>query len=477
MTEDEFNRLKEKHAVLLRLCKGGERRTIQVKEKNLQAAADEHAFCAVAALNTPEADALVKLFDLKDVVRGLNITPPLGGSEDDAALYVQRFLEALRAEVDKIDDQDIIASACQAVLSKGTYFNAKLMHSSADSPRFLAREKRSGLPHLSSRSVQAFLLDQSSNDSTGQYQQVAKTVNAGSGLLNERTAQAVLEGAKQAFQAKTQRAPRVDARLRQILLPVLNGYASITPIPMGGISVIMSSTAQQIEQREAEREAEARIAEQDEVAAQKKTKGAGRPSKKTVQKPTAIKVRPLFGRIAYPVGGANPQNVSLLNASAITRPFFFAVPQRTNSMAEAVAFAKRGFRIYLTNDELKEVAAQIQGLADEWRNSAGLTARNIQASGPFARLIRKWNARARNLTEALPVDDPEFIESVEKSVLEDTLAKCILSSCFNHEYAEALATKVVCAIERRFQKIIDNDDIGGIDRSRLMAAAIKVLER
>lgn len=477
MTEDEFNRLKEKHAALLRLCKGGERRTIQVKEKNLQAAADEQAFCAVAALNTPEADALVKLFGLKGVALGLNVTPPLGDGEDGAALYVQRFLEALRAEVDKIDDQDIIASACQSVLSKGTYFNAKLMHSSADSPRFLVREKQSKLPHLSSRSVQAFLLDQSSNDSTGQYQQIAKIVNTGSGLLNERTAQAVLEGAKQAFQAKIQRAHRVDARLRQILLPVSNGYASITPIPMGGISVIMSSAAQQIEQREAEREVEARIAGQDEVATQKKAKGAGRPSKKAVQKPAAIHVRPLFGRIAYPVGGANPQNVSLLNASAITRPFFFAVPQRTNSMAEAVAFAKRGFRVYLASDELKEVVAQIQGLADEWRNSSGLTARNIQASGPFARLIRKWDARARNLAENLPVDDAQFMGAIEERVLEDKLSKCILGSCFNHEYAEALAGKVVRAIERRFPKIVDNDDIGGIDRSRLMAAAIKILER
>jgi len=452
------------YADLLRLCKGGPRRTVAVDPGKLNVAQGAKAFCAVCAANAPEVDLLLKLFGLQDWFAANAPHPPAPDSDTAAQEYLRRCLEALNRQIERFSEDELMAIGLDAMRDAGTHFSGKLIHSDAREGSLFASDEPSAQPHLSSRSLLregiSLPLDQTKNDNKGVYQRVLK-VHGNDPLvqaadLSQRAQSAIKQGVGLALrQARELRPAFVDHRLRQILLPFGADYVAVSPLPAAGFGLLLADAVQRYEQ--------------DGAAA---TEGA----EQTAQADKADKASArVFSRIGLPIGGAKPINATLhWTNSGFANPLIFSAPQRSADLTRQWRFLHRPWSAYISKAELDGVTRQAHALeestSDALRESSATTATRVQASGALAKWVRQCHAQATGFAEDLVQAswEPEAgAASLEERVLEargqdrpvPLLDLCLIRQNFGAEYRAAMADHLVELLRR---KTVDPASGGGL---------------
>lgn len=182
------------------------------------------------------------------------------------------------------------------------HFQAKLTHSSASGAVFVSSKRVSTAPYLFSASIQGagilLAVDQSKNDSSGQASRVIKVIN-GTAEDSLPYDSAIQAWHRSRTDTHEQGLERVDARLRQILLPLSDGYVALTPLFAGGISRLVRSAAKE-----------------------KRVGGY---------------------MLVLPIGGSNVQNVSAIRE--VQNATFFQVPSRNRTLSFAISLLYRIYRV------------------------------------------------------------------------------------------------------------------------------------
>lgn len=452
---DRSPALAASYAALLRLCKGGPRRTVAVNADKLDAAQSAKAFCAVCAANAPEVDLLLKLFGLQDWFADFAPHPPAPESEPAAQEYLRRCLDALNQQIERISDDELVGIGHEAMRDAGTHFSGKLMHSDARDASLFAPETPSVQPHLSSRSLLrsgiSLPLDQTKNDNKGIYQRVLKVhgddplVQAAG--LSQRVQSAIKQGVGAALrQARERRPAFVDHRLRQILLPAGDGYVAVSPLPAAGFGVLLADAVQHHEQELADTDGAEQAAQVGKAPAR------------------------VFKRIGLPIGGAKPINATLhWTHIGFANPLLFSAPQRSADLRVVWRFLHRPWSAYLSKADLESVTKQAhaieQSTSETLRNSSATTATRVQASGALAAWVRHCHVQATGFAEDLAQAswEVEDGESLEDRVLQTRnlppLDLCLIQQNFGAEYRAAMADHLADLLRR---KTVDRASGGGL---------------
>jgi len=491
--------LTKSYADLLRQCKGGPRRTVAVDTSKLKAAQGVRAFCAVCAANAPEVDLLLKLFGLQGWFADYAPHPPIPSSETAAQEYLWRCLDLLNQQIERYSDQELADIGREAMLDAGTHFSGKLIHSDARDASLFAPDAPSDQPHLSSRRLlQAGIrlpLDQTKNDNKGIYQRVLK-VDSDDPLiqaagLSHRVQSTIKQGVSAALRQASERRPAfVDHRLRQILLPVGDGYVALSPLPAAGFGVLLADAVQTYEQALADAAQDEQVA--DIVGAEQ----SAQPSKATAR---------VFRRIGLPVGGAKPINATLhWNQIGFANPLLFSAPQRSADLRRAWRFLHRPWTAWIANKDLEGVVKQALAMeaSAALQDSSATTATRVQASGALATWVRQCHAQAVGFAEDLAQSswdapkgkasqegqegqEQEGAISLEERVTQarksepPLLDLCLIRQNFGAEYRSAMADHLVELLRR---KTVDPASGGGlfaagaVAHRRARAAIEQVLE-
>ncbi len=476
MRDDEFERLRAKHAGLLARCKGGPQRTVPVSAEKLRKSEDEHAFCAVCAANRPELDAALKLYGWQDQF-AQDAPPPPAGDESGAQTYLEACAAWVRAEAQRIPAERMLQTAREALLAFGAHFSGKLVNSNAQHASLLAPARVSTQPHVSSRSLRAagiaLPLDQSKLDNRGLYQRVVKVlagdpVMQGAAIPAEHL-EAIRQGAAEAIEeAGSKSASRVDHRLRQVLLPTDGRYIAVSPLPAAGLAALWHEHAAAYEQP---------------------------PSSKPLPASAAGKLaEPPRGRkpqkVLMPVGGAIVRNTTLLPEATIQTQRVFHVPQRRESVRVAWRFVYRRWKPRVSAANAQAAAHEIDRLSQsaEFGNSASLGAVTAQAGGALARLVADCHHQAtqfaRDIGEAPFVEDGAEIQ-IDEALLQrkrtseiTAIDRAILRQSFDAEYRKAMAESIALALRTRTLRADGTDVLmRQADRERVIRAIEHLLER
>lgn len=164
----------------------------------------------------------------------------------------------------------------------------------------------------------------------------------------------------------------VDARVRQVLLPVEEGYIALSPLHATGLSHAL----------------------QDRLAAEKE---------RELQLPAESRAHPrLRGRTSF--GGSMSQNMGVL-AYQMHRPLVFLAPTESSAVKKAYAIHYKGISLQPPRGLLKEFYAWRAGLAER-DTAGGVALRTGMASRQeevewIERLTRAVVARASDAAEAL----------------------------------------------------------------------------
>ena len=118
----------------------------------------------------------------------------------------------------------------------------------------------------------------------------------------------------------------LDPRLRQVSIPCGERYLSITPLPCGGLNMLVK---QELDRR-------------FPFPSKDDSTDSAKPAKATVPTPY-VERRPPY--VVFAIGGANPQNVGRLIRSYMQRPFFCPGPMRIPSLYRALAIYRTGIEL------------------------------------------------------------------------------------------------------------------------------------
>ena len=483
---------------LMRLCQSGAKRDIVVSKKDLAAALDARSFCAICAAHKPEIDLLIKLFGLQDWFAAHAPQEPCGGLESAAQSYLGLCQALLMEQVRALSDEDLENLGYSIVSAKAAHFSGKLIHSDTQGAGMPARDVPSVQPHLSSRRLLRagipLPLDQVKLDNSGALQRVIKVLNddplvSASGL-SAREQKAIQRGAKQALDDASQRRPNfVDHRLRQLLLPAGKGaYISVSPLPAGGMGVLLNQAVQHHEdaalaQAAAEAKAAASEAASEAVSespespespekprrgrkakSDKSDKGGSTTEGEKKKDDVAPKYKPLFERIEFPIGGVNPRNASLhWTDGGFANPLLFTAPQRSSNNRGVWRFLHRPWSAWISRDAAKKIGAQIAKLGQSsYGDSGSLAAVRVQASGSLAEWVRSCHgaaqafARALNETDLSPSEgglrlliDEEYVMKSRGQETLPALDRCLLQQNFGKEYRQAMSDHLLAVLRRR----------------------------
>lgn len=502
MTQEDIEALKAKHHALLALCKAGAKGTVPVPPEKLLAADDERRFCAVCAANKPAIADLLKLYGLQDWFQEHAPGPPAQG-EDAAQEYLARCEAIMRTEAALVPVERLREMARDAVQSCAAHFSGKLVHPTAQGAFLMAPCRPTAQPHVSSRSLRqagiALALDQSKLDNTGVYQRVVRLLGPAIGTapsdgndeaqepgaeIARQHADALREGAIEGIEAAARRIPgHVDRRLRQVLLPVPDGYLAVTPLPAGGMAALWHACAAFESGREAERLASLDDTENANPPAPGR-KRRGKSGFTAQNKAPQISARPIFSTVELPFGGAIVRNTSLFPASVIQRQMVFAVPQPSQHLRAVWRFVFRPWTPWIS--DVKQVNQQIAALQVEGRafsDSTSVAAVLVQSKGALGTLARKCHAQAVNFAQDLAqtpyvedgkeIDiDADLLRRKRKDAPSD-LDLAIVNRSFDARYRAALA---MCILDQMRSRLIRMNEPTQIDYQNVRDLVRSALE-
>lgn len=503
MDLEMLTRLKVDYAALLSLCKSGQARTTPVPDDKLKKALGPDSFCAICAANAPEIDFSLKLFSLQSWFA--EHAPPAPSPSDDVAAraYLEDCIGSLSSEVARRMESGEIDSALiasESVLDCGTHFSGKLIHSDAKGAALFAPSAPTAQPHVSSRSLATcgirLPLDQSKLDNNGVYQRVVKILNRDAIVEQAKVPsiaiKAIEAGAAQAIQqAGKRRAPVVDHRLRQILLPSGGDYLAVSPLAAGGWCVLADQAASTVEMAQFLQEQE-RVQDGEPPPATKTPRKKGPKPKETVPgdaPPASKRPRRLFERLGFPVGGAIVRNTSLHPARAVQNPLYFGIPQRQIDLRRAWSFVSVPVRLWITRSEVNQFLVQHEKLQKYGAigQSSSLAAVEAQSSGALAAMVYRLHREMMELSAL--VAESEYPDGDARVAIDETLLRakrkqppealdlCIVRGSFGAAYRAAMAQTVASALARQ---AVDQKTkvplLGAVDRERISRAVESLLE-
>lgn len=468
----------------------------------LRKAQNPGQFCRMFAANENTVDFHVKLLSLQDFFNErVTEAPPLTAhaeaekddvewkvSEADAKAYMDFCITLVEQEVRHLVDagelNDEVAErlAYDSIREFATHFTGKLIHSSANDAFCYTSERRSRLPHVSSRTLIAaglpLSLDYKKLDNNGVFQRVLRVIQ-GDPLADDlpgNLKESIKKGAECAL-LEPLFTDKVDHRLRQILLPKPDDtYLAVSPLAAGGWSERFRQSVLSMESEEKEELSDDGLLDDE-------------PSGEKRQVATKNNFVRRFQRLTFPIGGANPRNTTLFSGAIIQTAYWFDAPGKsTRENMEAWRFLYHTPKLRISETMKAEMVKQISDGMGELRKSAAQLSVKIQSGGALRKWVIEGHERFVSLSQQIQEftvkDNDKEDRDIDSALLQekrggdlDDLDYAILNGAFGSAYRDTMNKKMVSFL---FAQLRDKSSgapfLGEIDRQRIASAIRNILE-
>lgn len=479
------NELTGKYDALLKIC------AVETKPDFSKKVPSEAKFCCEYLLKSPPIDFLIKLFAWKNWLKEIAMeNPPLSGEVEEQRAYYDRCWAALQERVRSTSLHEMHALARTAVVTKAGHFSGKLTHSSASDTGLLSSQSDTSQPHFSSRLLHRhgtpIRLDQVVNDSTGSFQRVALFLEKGCSAVDDiplvaetltRDMRMALEaGAREGLAvlcAQGRQVTVVDHRLRQVVLPDGEGFVALTPLGAGGISELLKNAdfhAKSPDDAQSEETCDLDPIEEEPTTTESAESEEGQKN------PT----RAFLERVTLPVGGANPQNITLMGF-AVQDFFLFRAPQYDRSSSRLYRFLSVSWVPHIPYAQARAVGHQL--IASNSPESASVANVARQAMmGSLRALVRDCHKQALDMADLLD-DHEEITEDGVRAGRPSQSPLTILDlAIFHRDFSDDYRTAVAEHITMRLHTITtdrataDGPLQGSIDRHRVQESVVSILQ-